>query len=97
MTSKGIISRYQTRIFCSEALLKWKSQIFEYQHYVRENKPPQQTALFDLTPKHCDPDQIDPQGRLQIPCSIKFFHGTLNPGDINFFLEEFLKSLNCLE
>lgn len=37
------------------------------------------------------------QGRLQIPCSIKFFHGTLNPGDIDLFLEEFLKSLNCLE
>jgi hypothetical protein len=41
----------ETLVMSLEALLKWKSQIFEYQHYVTENKPPQQTALFDLTPK----------------------------------------------
>ncbi|WP_196525487.1 hypothetical protein [Nostoc commune] len=52
-----------------EALLKWKSQIFEYQQKVRENKPPQQTALFDLTPKHCDPDQIDPLLLRLVPMS----------------------------
>jgi hypothetical protein len=27
---------------------------------VRENKPPQQVTLFDIAPKHCDPDRIDP-------------------------------------
>ena len=52
-----------------EALLKWKSQIFEYQQKVRETKPPQQTALFDLTPKHCDPDQIDPLLLRLVPMS----------------------------
>ncbi|WP_200819432.1 hypothetical protein [Tolypothrix sp. NIES-4075] len=25
-----------------------------------ESAPPQQTALFDIAPKHCDPDRIDP-------------------------------------
>lgn len=44
----------------ADALVRWKSRIFEYQQRVRESKPPQQTALFDLTPVHCDPDQIDP-------------------------------------
>lgn len=43
-----------------EALVKWKSQILDYQQRVRENKPPEQTALFDIAPTHCDPDQIDP-------------------------------------
>ncbi len=52
-----------------EALLKWKSQIFEYQQKVRENKPPHQTALFDLTPKHCNPDQIDPLLLRLVPMS----------------------------
>lgn len=42
------------------ALLKWKAQILDYQQQVRQSKPLQQTALFDLAPKHCDPDRIDP-------------------------------------
>ena len=44
----------------ADALIKWKSRIFDYQQRVRETKPPQQTALFELTPTHCDPDAIDP-------------------------------------
>ena len=59
----------ETLVMSLEALLKWKSQIFEYQQKVRENKPPQQTALFDLTPKHCDPDQIDPLLLRLVPMS----------------------------
>ncbi|MHC5828058.1 MAG: hypothetical protein ACYT04_72255, partial [Nostoc sp.] len=39
-------------VMSADALLKWKSQILNYQQKVRENKPPQQTALFDLTLKH---------------------------------------------
>ncbi|WP_196525572.1 hypothetical protein [Nostoc commune] len=31
-----------------DALLKWKAQIFDYQHRVRENKPPEQVTLFDF-------------------------------------------------
>ncbi|MEH1799968.1 MAG: GIY-YIG nuclease family protein [Nostoc sp.] len=50
----------ETLVMSLEALLKWKSQIFEYQQKVRESKPPQQTALFDLAPNHCDPDAINP-------------------------------------
>ncbi|MCC5652590.1 hypothetical protein LC609_22770 [Nostoc sp. XA013] len=42
-----------------DALLKWKTQILDYQQRVRENKPPEQTALFDLAPNHCNPDAID--------------------------------------
>ncbi len=44
----------------ADALLKWKSQILDYQQRVRENKLPEQTALFDIAPNHCDPDRIDP-------------------------------------
>ena len=43
-----------------EGLLRWKSQICKYQQQVRESPPPQQTALFDIAPRHCDPDKIDP-------------------------------------
>lgn len=42
------------------ALMRWKSQIYDYQQRVRESEPVQQTTLFDLTPSHCDPDKIDP-------------------------------------
>jgi hypothetical protein len=59
----------ETLVMSLEALLKWKSQILNYQQKVRENKPPQQTALFDLTPKHCDPDQIDPLLLRLVPMS----------------------------
>ncbi|MEH1794057.1 GIY-YIG nuclease family protein [Nostoc sp.] len=43
-----------------DALVRWKAQILDYQKWVRESKPPEQTALFDIAPKHCDPDRIDP-------------------------------------
>ena len=42
------------------ALVRWKSQIYNYQQRVRESEPLQQTALFDLPPSHCNPDSIDP-------------------------------------
>ncbi|MEH2408410.1 hypothetical protein [Nostoc sp.] len=46
-------------VMSADALLKWKAQILDYQQRVRENKPPEQTTLFDLAPNHCDPDRID--------------------------------------
>jgi hypothetical protein len=52
--------RAEGLLMSEAALLKWKAQIFEYQQQIRESKPPQQTALFDLAPKHCDSDRIDP-------------------------------------
>ncbi len=44
----------------ADELLQWKSKICDYQQRVREAEPPQQTALFDIAPSHCDPDSIDP-------------------------------------
>ncbi len=43
-----------------EALVRWKSQIFDYQQRVRKSKPATQGTLFDIAPTHCDPDSIDP-------------------------------------
>ncbi|MBW4680613.1 MAG: hypothetical protein KME19_10910 [Microcoleus vaginatus WJT46-NPBG5] len=43
-----------------EALIEWKSRIFNYQQQVREKGAPQQGILFDLKPTHCNPDEIDP-------------------------------------
>ena len=44
----------------AQELAEWKEQITTYQQKVRKTPPAQQTALFDLSPNHCDPDQIDP-------------------------------------
>jgi hypothetical protein len=52
--------RAETLVMSADALLKWKAQIFDYQQVVRETKPVQQATLFDIAPKHCDPDAIDP-------------------------------------
>ncbi|MHC5594446.1 MAG: hypothetical protein ACYTXC_00475 [Nostoc sp.] len=52
--------RAEALVMSADALLKWKSQIFEYQQRVRENKTPEQVTLFDITPNHCNPDRIDP-------------------------------------
>ncbi|RCJ34676.1 hypothetical protein A6V25_33935 [Nostoc sp. ATCC 53789] len=49
-----------TLVMSADALLKWKVQVLDYQQKVRETKPVQQATLFDLAPKHCDPDRIDP-------------------------------------
>lgn len=43
-----------------DALLKWKSQILDYQQRVRETQPAKQVTLFDIAPNHCNPDAIDP-------------------------------------
>ena len=63
-----------------DALLGWKSQIFDYQQRTRLMTPPQQTALFDVAPKHCDPDRIDP---LQLSVrSLSFYRMPADtPGD----------------
>lgn len=53
----------------ADALPKWKAQILDYQQRVRETKPVQQATLFDIAPKHCDPDQIDPLLLRLVPMS----------------------------
>jgi hypothetical protein len=52
-----------------DALQRWKSEIVDYQHRVRESKPVKQTALFDIAPTHCDPDKIDPLTLRLVPMS----------------------------
>jgi hypothetical protein len=52
--------RAEALVMSQDALVRWKAQILDYQQRVRETKPVQQTALFDLAPAHCDPDIIDP-------------------------------------
>ncbi|MEH1950358.1 MAG: GIY-YIG nuclease family protein [Nostoc sp.] len=72
--------RAEVLVMSQEALLKWKAQILDYQQRVRETKPVQQATLFDLTPKHCDPDQIDPLLLRLVPMS--FYRMPANsPGD----------------
>lgn len=44
----------------AEALLAWKTRIFEYQQQVKASQPAVQQTLFDLAPTHVDPDSIDP-------------------------------------
>lgn len=43
-----------------DALVCWKSRIFDYQQQVRESKPAAQGTLFDIASTHCDPNTIDP-------------------------------------
>ena len=43
-----------------EALIQWKTRIYEHQQRSRSTQPLEQSALFDVTPNHCDPEQIDP-------------------------------------
>ncbi|MEH2268269.1 MAG: GIY-YIG nuclease family protein [Nostoc sp.] len=52
--------RTEALVMSADALLKWKSQILDYQQRVRRNQPPQQATLFDLERAYCDPDVIDP-------------------------------------
>ncbi|MFN6497922.1 MAG: GIY-YIG nuclease family protein [Nostoc sp. DedQUE01] len=61
--------RAKQLMMSADALLKWKSQILEYQQWQRESQPPQQTTLFDLTPNHCEPDAIDPLKLQLVPMS----------------------------
>jgi hypothetical protein len=43
-----------------EALLKWKSRIFEHQQRTLNTPTPQQTSLFEPPRSHCDTDLINP-------------------------------------
>lgn len=52
--------RTEQLVMDADAVVHWKSRIFDYQQKVREIKPPEQVTLFDLALNHCDPDQIDP-------------------------------------
>lgn len=57
-----------------DALIAWKSRIFDYQKQARERQQPKQETLFDLTglgivPAHVDPNTIDPFGLILQPMS----------------------------
>ena len=47
-------------LMSEETLLKWKSQIFQYQQKTLKTEQPQQTSLFDTPKSHCDTNSIDP-------------------------------------
>lgn len=58
-------------VMSAQELQRWKTQILNYQQKTRETPPPQQAALFDLPPDHCNPDKIEP---LQLqPQSMSFY------------------------
>ncbi|MBD2682408.1 MULTISPECIES: GIY-YIG nuclease family protein [Nostoc] len=61
--------RAKQLVMSEAALLKWKSRILAHQQQLRQAQPLQQTSLFDLTPKHCDPDTIDPLTLQLVPMS----------------------------
>ena len=48
------------KLMSREALLKWKSKIFEYQQRTLNTEPPQQTSLFDAPKCHRHSDLINP-------------------------------------
>ncbi len=57
-----------------DALIVWKSRIFDYQKQARESQPAQQEALFDLaglgiSPNHIEPNTIDPFRLIPQPMS----------------------------
>ena len=58
-------------VMSAEELQRWKTQILDYQMRSRNTPAPQQAALFDIAPNHCDPDKIEP---LQLqPQSMAFY------------------------
>lgn len=59
--SEPVFKTHQPTLNMSaDALVAWKTRIFEYQQQVKANQPAVQQKLFDLTPTHVDPDSIDP-------------------------------------
>ena len=54
------VTRPETLVMDAQALVRWKSQIYDYQLRVRESEPLQQTTLFEVVLTHCDPDEINP-------------------------------------
>lgn len=62
------VSRPQSLVMDRDTLVKWKQRIFEYQQSTREQKQPQQQALFDL-PRQTwhTPNEIDPFALRQHP------------------------------
>ena len=48
------------KVMSKEALLKWKSRIFNYQQHTLQTEPPIQTSLFDAPKSHYDSDSINP-------------------------------------
>ena len=46
--SSSLTPRKESLIMDSEALIKWKQRVFNYQNQVRNSQPPQQQTLFEL-------------------------------------------------
>ena len=48
------------KLMSKQALLNWKSKIFNYQQRKSQTENPQQTSLFDTVPSHCNLNSINP-------------------------------------
>jgi|688.fasta_scaffold1750594_1 hypothetical protein len=78
----------------AQALEQWKSRVFSYQQQVRENKPPQQVILFNVTPSDCESDIIDPF-KLQLQ-SMAFYQMADDYGQAAvYFVIDFAAELKC--
>ncbi len=54
------VQQPQQPLMSQDALIKWKTKIFNYQQKAVTNQPPKQISLFDTAPTHCDVDNINP-------------------------------------
>ena len=50
----------EQKLMSKDALLSWKSKIFNHQQRTLNTEPPQQLGLFDAPQAHCDSDLINP-------------------------------------
>ena len=54
------VQRTDKPLMSQDALIKWKSKIFDCQQKALTLQSPQQLGLFDTAPTHCDVDTINP-------------------------------------
>ena len=59
-TTTHRVQQPQQPLMSQDALIKWKTKIFDYQQKAVTHQSPQQISLFDTVPTHCDVDTINP-------------------------------------
>ncbi len=59
-TTTHRVQQPQQPLMSQDALIKWKTKIFDYQQKAVTQQSPQQISLFDTAPTHCDVDTINP-------------------------------------
>ncbi|MGV2831972.1 hypothetical protein [Myxosarcina sp. GI1(2024)] len=68
------------KLMGKDALLKWKSKIFNYQQQTLQMRSPQQTSLFDTPKIHCQSDSINP---FELKLHSSLFYRMKDYGDRN--------------